>query len=325
MKKLLNFFSLLFVFFFAPLASAESWRIAVVSDIHVYNDAHTKPEFALLIAGIIERHPKVVVVTGDSTSGNLTDTFSFTRARLWWNEVRRQLAPLQKAGIIVFPVAGNHDYYRRPHQDAYLEAAKLILEANPVHPNLAGNPPLRYSTDIDGVHLTLLHMVDQVVDKEQLHWLAEDLSASKAALKFAFGHVPLQSVMGSTNRRYKQEYGLAFVDGGVSAYIAGHEHLIWDEEFNIEGRPLRQITVGTASGAYTFPIRPDVYAANCTRRTCRLPYSDLTIKLASPLTRLQLDQTTFFEVEITGNDYEARPFTLSSEGNIVPFGVKKND
>ncbi len=311
-----------------------SWRIAVVSDIHVYNDAHTKPFFTQLVAQLVERHPKVVVVTGDSTSGNEKDTFSLTRARLWWNEVRRQLEPLQKAGVIVLIVAGNHDFYRKPHQTAYLEAAKAILDSNPVKPELAGNPPLSYSTTIDGVHLTLLHIVDQVVDKAQLQWLVKDLAASPAALKFTFGHVPLESVLGHTNRNFKQVYGQAFVDGHVSAYIAGHEHLLWDQALDIEGHPLRQITVGCSSGAYTFPIRRDVYEANCCdavtkhackSRVCRLPYSQLSFKLASPITRLQRDEVTFFEVEITGNDYEARPFTLSPEGNIVPFGVEKND
>ncbi|MBI3556423.1 MAG: metallophosphoesterase [Deltaproteobacteria bacterium] len=307
------------------LTPATSWRIAVVSDIHVYNDAHTKPEFTRLVAKLVERRPRVLVITGDSTSGNLTDHFGLTRARLWWNEVRRQIAPLQKAGVLVFPVAGNHDYYRKPHQRAYEEAAKAILEANAGAPKAAGNPPLNYSVDIDGVHLTLLHIVDQVVDNAQLRWLAEDLKNSKSGLKLAFGHVPLESVMGHTNRKFRQEYGQAFAEGGATAYIAGHEHLVWDQQLEFEGYKLRQITVGCSSGAYTFPIRPDVYAAHCKRLTCRLPYSNLSIKLASPVTRLQKDEVSFFELEVTGDSYEAHPFTLSPEGNIVPFGVEKND
>jgi predicted phosphodiesterase len=228
--------------------AADVTRIAVISDVHVDVHARVSPNFTRLVTNLIQRHPKLVIFTGDATCGNESDTYPLARIRTWWQAFARAVAPLQAAGIPVLPVAGNHDYYLVAHQQAYVEGARAILAANPGQLELDGQVPLFYSLDIDRAHLILLHVVDQKLEPAVRKWLAPDLGRKHGGkLLFAFGHVPLHSNMGHTDRDFEEDLGGILAAAGVSAYVAGHEHLYWDENLALSPRALRQVTVGTAS------------------------------------------------------------------------------
>jgi hypothetical protein len=55
--------------------------------------------------------------------------------------------------------------------------------------------PFSYAVEVEGVHLTLAHIVDQVVAPEVKRWLESDLAATDAQTRIVVGHVPIVSVM----------------------------------------------------------------------------------------------------------------------------------
>lgn len=298
----------------------EPWQFAVISDIHVNPKGRVAPAFRRLVSGLVALKPRLVVITGDSTNGNVGDRYALERVRLWWKALHLALAPLRAAGIPVFAIEGNHDSYRLPHQQGYAEAwAGLAQEVAPIA--LSGPAPQNYSFDVDGVHFTMLHVVDQALEDPVRTWLRYDLEsprAKSARLRFAFGHVPLQSAMGRTSQRFGRALGPELLKGRVSAYIAGHEHLFWDETLKIGGQPLRQLTVGTASGTYNYPLNPRVYAEHCQGTKCELPASRQSFAL-DPGTRQQKSKVTLLIVTINPDGYGTRFMALDDAGKLGPI------
>lgn len=308
-------------------ARADGWKFAVVSDIHVYPDGRVAPAFDRLVRELVALQPRFVVIDGDSTNGNTDDTYGLETCQGWWRSLRKSLEPFREAGIPVLPVAGNHDFYRKPHRQAYLAAWKdLAAEIGTLR--LEGAPPRYYSVTVDGVYLALLHLVSHSVPAEVRSWLAaQGPAAEKAALRLAFGHVPMFSVMGTTVASYERDLGALLSGMGFHALIAGHEHLVWDESRSYGGKPLRQFTVGTASATYTFPLSGQTHEAHCDagRSVCRLPGSGRTFRL-KPGTRQQELRQTFAMVEILpgprgGILSEIHALALDGDGKAIPFST----
>ncbi len=306
-------------------ARGDGWKFAVVSDIHVYPTGRVAPAFDRLVRELVALRPRFVVIDGDSTNGNTDDTHGQATCMGWWRSLRKSLEPLREAGIPVLPVAGNHDYYREPHRQAYLDSWKdLAAEVGTLR--LEGAPPRYYSVTVDGVYLALLHLVSHSVPAELRTWLtAQGPTAEKAALRLAFGHVPMFSVMGTTVASYERDLGALLSGMGFYALIAGHEHLVWDEIRTYSGKALRQITVGTASATYTFPLSAKTHRAHCDGETsvCTLPGSGLSFSL-KPGTRQQELRQTFAMVEIRpGADGGLFPviqaLALDGDGKVIPF------
>lgn len=207
-------------FFNAPELVSEPIQFVVLSDLHIRQaDPETliPPDVTALIPRIVELEPLFVVVVGDFTSGAENDLFRQRGIERWWQAVHEALLPLRDAGIPVFPIPGNHDVYRDQHQEGY-ERAWQELEQWIVPFHLAvgddgqpsGQPPYYYAVDIGGLHLTLLDVSSRTMSEGQLDWLAVDLAGAQSAdLRLAFGHLPLQSIMGRrhSNSRLEQRLG----------------------------------------------------------------------------------------------------------------------
>jgi hypothetical protein len=314
---------------------ARQWSFAVLSDLHLPNPR--SPVIDRTVAALIGLHVRFVVITGDHTNGSAVVDHRQRRVNAWWAAVTGALAPLRDAGISVLPVAGNHDTYLAWHREGFERAfADLDRWAAPlvVHPaNGRGyaRAPYSYSVDVDGVHLALANIIDQSIDRDVGAWLAEDLaSAAGARVRMVFGHVPLFSVVKRPPRGFVEHFGGILARGNVDFYVAGHEHLTWDETFNVGARSLRQVMVGCVSGYYVFaPSKESRARAGCKpegprgQLSCTMPNGGRFEIVRDRSSRMiEHDSATFTVFTVTGDDVQVTPMTIDEDGRPRAFYLK---
>jgi len=313
------------------IASPQQWRFAVLSDLHLPN-----PRSAVVdreVAALTRMGVRFVVVTGDHTNGSAGVDHRQRRVNAWWASITGALAPLREAGIPVLPIAGNHDTYLAWQRDGFEKAfGDLARWAAPLEIHAArgrgfARAPYSYSVDVDGVHLALANIVDQSVDRDIASWLTDDLAAAKdARLRFVFGHVPMVSVVQRPARHFADKLGAILARGNADFYIAGHEHVTWDETFAIAGTAIRQVTVGCASGFYVFaPSKAARARAACEpsargRSTCTVPNGGNFELVRDRSERMiEHDSATFTVFTVRGDDVEVTPMTVDDDGEALAF------
>jgi hypothetical protein len=293
--------------------------IAVLGDVHVTTGSAVPAAFTSVVRAVAALRPRCVVLCGDATSGNPGDGYPLERVRPWWRAFRDALAPIRASGAPILVIAGNHDCYTTAHETGYREAwADLAAWASPL--SLAGAPPLSYSCDLDGFHLSLAHVIDQDIAADVARWLAADLAAAAAAkARICFGHVPLVSAIGHSSPSFRAQLGGLLAAGRATLYLSGHEHLIWDELLDVPGGKVRQVIVGTPGASYTYPLRPDLAERHCAGARGTLPGSGAVFTL-DPATRHQVQQVAFVLLEC-GDDgaVRVRPMALDKDGSAMDF------
>jgi predicted phosphodiesterase len=320
----------------------QQWSFAVLSDLHLPNPRAATVDRT--IEGLIGLGVRLVIVTGDHTNGSDNVDHRRGRAGAWWASVTDALEPLHDAGIAVLPIAGNHDTYlgwqREGYEQAFADLARWAapFQINPgtgrgqINPGTGrgvARAPYSYSLDFDGVHFALAHVVDQGIDRDVADWLTDDLAAAaNARLRFVFGHVPLFSVIRRPARQFIDRFGPILERGHADFYVAGHEHVTWDETFSLpSGEPLRQVTVGCTSGFYVFsPSRAAQQRAGCERRgargtlSCTMPNGG-RFELARDRSQhlVEHDANTFTVFTVTGDDVQVTPMTVDSDGHLHAF------
>jgi predicted phosphodiesterase len=330
----------------APAPKPTPWTIAVMSDIHMpRRNLKVVPEVPRAVAAIARLRPRLVVVTGDHTNGGDQDSPRVVAASArWWKIFADQLRPLRDAGIPVLPVAGNHDAYLAGQRAHYAAAfADLAAWAAPLALSAAvpeggkvmlDRPPFSYSVDVDGVHLALAHVVTQGLHREVAAWLAGDLAtASGAKLRLVFGHVPMSSVIQPPNQGFVKTFGALLEAGRAALYIAGHEHVVWDEDVRLPGGgSLRQVLVGCTSGFYNWsPSAGARRRAGCAPAgrapyplRCRMPNGGGAFLLApnkinqGRVIQHHLNTFTLITIE-DGAVTEVVPMTVDEAGHARPF------
>jgi hypothetical protein len=326
-----------------PMPPPPPMTFAVLSDLHVsaFSNDQPPPAAVRMVAAVAAAHPRLVVITGDFTNGTITDSPGQVNFRVHaFRAIRRLLLPLRAAGIPVLPVAGNHDAYldgqRRLYAQAFADldqwAAPLEIEGKKQPAD--GKPaidaaPFSYAVDVDGVHLSLGHIVDQHVDPRFGAWLTDDLArAKRARLRLVFGHVPVSSVITPPSKHFLATLGAIFAAGAVDAYIAGHEHITWDEMIELPGHvPMRQILVGTATGRYDYgPTKEEMARAGCVREgareECHIPLSGTPFEMRpnSHKKWIEDQRATLTLITIDGKTITATPVGVSPRGDLEPFG-----
>ena len=296
------------------------WRFVVLSDIHVYSDGSIPADALAVVRNVTALHPRFVVITGDSTNGNKGDRFSVRSIDRWWQALHTLLEPLYAARIPVLSVAGNHDTYRVQHRDGYAKAwADQQTYALPFKLRF-GRTPFYYSLDVGSVHLVLLDIVTQHIDDTQEKWLEGDLARSNARLKLVFGHVPIQSAITHSVTKFRDKMVGLLAKHGVNSYIAGHEHLLWDDTLEVGPHSLRQLTCGTTSGTYNYGMRPSLVRRHCKETRCTWPNNgyQFRIRLSN---RKQWHRTTALVVEVREDVSEivVHPHYLAADGALKPF------
>jgi predicted phosphodiesterase len=332
-----------------PAPARSPWTIAVMSDLHVpRRNLKVEPGVPRAIAAIASLRPRLVVITGDHTNGGDRDNpATVAWSARWWKIFTDQLRPLRDAGIPVLPIAGNHDAYLAGQRANYAAAfADLAAWAAPLTLNAAvpgggkvmlDRPPFSYSVDVDGVHLSLAHVVTQGLAREVAAWLADDLArASGAKLRLVFGHVPMSSVIAGPFQGFASTFGGLLEAGRAAIYVAGHEHVVWDEDVRLpRGGSLRQVLVGCTSGFYNWaPSAAARERAGCAPADgaryplrCRMPNGGGEFLLApNPLNKGRviqhhLSSFTLITVE-DGAVTEVVPMTADEHGRVRPFYVQ---
>lgn len=312
--------------------TAQQWSFAVLSDLHLPN-----PRSAVIereVSALIAMGVRFVVVTGDHTNGSAVVDHRQRRVATWWASVTGTLAPLRDAGIAVLPIAGNHDTYlawqRQGFESAFgdLDRWAAPLEVHAAAGRGFARAPYSYSVDVEGVHLALANVVDQSVDRDVARWLTDDLAAARnARVRMVFGHVPLFSVVQRPARGFVDQLGTILARGNVDFYVAGHEHVAWDETFAVAGNPLRQVTVGCASGFYVFaPSKAARARAGCEpsgprgQLSCTMPNGG-RFELARDRSQrmIEHDSATFSVFTVNGDDVQVTPMTIDDHGEPRAF------
>lgn len=303
-----------------------AWRFAIVTDVHIYSSGRVPQDFSTLIEQLRALSPRFLITSGDATVGNPADGVPAEKVRSWWQAYLGAINPLISDGVGHLAIAGNHDYYTPAQRSEYGVAFADMADRFTDIALITGKPPLYYSFDLDGVHFTMLHTVDQSIEDEVEAWLREDLAspaAREAALRLCIGHVPLVSMMGKTSESYRDRLGSLLAEGGVAAYFSGHEHLTWDQELRVGGGSLRQIHIGTSSGTYHFPIKKSAYEAAGADRVLTMPYTGTRFSVTLNKKDgfyYQDDKVCCCVVEIDDTTYDVRHLTLR-DGRLVPFGI----
>jgi predicted phosphodiesterase len=311
----------------------QRWSFAVLSDLHLPNPRAATVDRT--VEALIAMGVRLVIVTGDHTNGSDKVDHRRGRVKAWWASVTGALEPLHEAGIAVLPIAGNHDTYLSWQRESYEQAfADLERWAAPFKLHLgtgagSARSPYSYSLDVDGVHFALTHVVDQAIDRDVASWLTDDLAAAaNARVRFVFGHVPLFSVIRRPARQFVDRFGPILEHGHADFYVAGHEHVTWDETFSLpSGDSLRQVTVGCASGFYVFPpSRAAQRRAACERHgergtlSCTMPNGgrfELVRDRSHHL--VEHDANTFTVFTVTGDDVQVNPMTIDGDGHLHAF------
>jgi hypothetical protein len=140
--------------------------------------------------------------------------------------------------------------------------------------------------------------------------------------------VPIVSVMSGARPWLRNDLGPGFIAAGVDLYVAGHEHLVWDEVFEVPGGRLRQISVGTAHGTYNYgPAQSARRRAGCggaAAKRCTLPVGGTRFRLRTDRGSgrlIQHHRLAYTLVTVSGETLSAEPMTLDPEGRPVAFGL----
>lgn len=321
----------------APPVVSEAppaWTFAVMSDLHLPNPRSRLVEKT--VAALVERRVRFVVVTGDHTNGTEHDP-RIAASAAWWDAVTTALRPLREAGIAVLPVAGNHDSYLAWQRDRYAAAfADLEGWASPFAIARTGTglaaAPFTYSVDVGGVHLALIHLTSQVIDPGVAAWLERDLAAAASARhRIVFSHVPVVSVIQPPSKPLLAKLGRILERGHVDHYIAGHEHIVWDERVTLPaGGALRQVLVGCASGFYSYgPSLDSKRRAGCVPITaagrrepmrCTMPSGGVfDLSRGRKNRHLQHYKNTLTLFTVAGDAITVQPMTIDPAGKMRPF------
>ncbi len=311
-----------------------AWTFAVLSDLHLPNFHTSTVEHT--VAALIAMKVRFVVITGDHTNGSPFD--GPVRKTKWWDALAHALRPLRDAGIAVLPVAGNHDSYLPAQRDGYAATFDASW-ATPLAITHAGTSklarwPFSYSVDVDGVHLSLAHIVASRLEPVVANWLVADLDtapARAATHRIVFGHVPLASVIWSPSKVFGLQFGTILAHGKVAMYATGHEHVVWDEDVTLpDGAKLRQVLAGCASGYYDYaPSEPSKTRAKCLHvvrpgqrepMRCKMPNGGVfEIARGRKNRHIQHYKNAFVLVDVDGDQLRVRPMTVDAAGRAQPF------
>ena len=301
-------------------------KFVVISDIHVTQPRSlpaVHPRVHTLIKRIVKLRPRFVAITGDFTNGGKKDIFRNRSVDRWWGEVHKILKPLRAAGIPVLPLPGNHDLAQEKHRQAYVRAwADLAGWTRPLVPR--GRLPMNYSTNIDGIHLSMINFAIKGDHSEMLKWLKADLASARGSrVRLTFGHLPLRSAIASgrgPRGRFKKLAGI-LADNRVAAYFAGHEHLVWDETISLDAggkRSLRQVTCGVAGAGYWYGLSSRLFKKHCKKnRWCRWPNNGRYFRVTKKLKRVP-DPVSFIVGEVRGDKLSITPHVLKG-GRILAY------
>lgn len=229
---------LLFFISFPCLATAQTHRIVVISDLNnAYGSVDYEPEVLATINRIIhEWKPQLVICGGDMIAGqrpSLTDA----RVDSMWMAFDAFVAkPLRDAGIPFAFTIGNHDGSGYPNhvRDRASARSYWTIPEHSTGLNFVdkGDFPFWYSFRSGPVFFSSWDASTESIPNDNMSWLNSQLEldvARDASHRIVMGHLPLYGV--AIGRDTKGNV-LAKADSmrswleerGVDMYVSGHHH-----------------------------------------------------------------------------------------------------
>lgn len=320
------FFVLIFCLFSFEL-QAKQWSFVVMSDIHIYASGKIPQKLHVMVDEIIKKKPEIVFITGDHTSGNTGDQYSLEHIKMWYDQLDSALKPIYDAGIIVIPTVGNHDFYLENHKLTYSEWAEKTLAKHNQILNIDLSNPLYFKLKYRDQEFFIMKFWTFSFDRDQKKWFESNTQQNPEFYRFAFGHVPLQSIRGRTSESFYTSVMNSFTKGKVEIYFSGHEHMHWDEFLRSKDSPdeVRQLTVGTSSGTYNHPIRQAALDVHCKDKTmCTMPATkrDFYIETRKEKAGYQVNRQNFVEVIFQDNmNYKINSYSIDQDLKLIDFYI----
>lgn len=227
----------LLVLSLATPATAESLRIAVISDLNTsYGSTDYGPEVSAAIDRIITLRPDLVISTGDMVAGQrLKPKLTPPELAGMWAAFHATVSdPLAQAGLPLLVTPGNHDASAYSGFEAERTAfAEAWVDRVPDLSALdSDNWPFRGAWSVNGV---LLVGIDATrsgpLPKGDMDWLRNLLSsqATQHRAVIIFGHLPLMPI--SQGREGDVLADPALFDlaqgAGVDLWLSGHHHAFY--------------------------------------------------------------------------------------------------
>lgn len=184
----------------APAVDPDSFRFAVVSDLHFGSDYPVRfPEFSAAVPGL---GLSFICVLGDVADHGLPEEYDLARATL------------DSTGLPCLATIGNHDLYQaagwQDFQTTFGPSCCAVVVGNKLK-------------------LIFMDTADGLVGQRQFDWLEEQLNDDNRTVKMVLTHFPsydgtdpIMWRLASGQERYKLQYFLETF--GVKAYVAGHIH-----------------------------------------------------------------------------------------------------
>lgn len=208
----------------------ERLRLAVLSDLNgSYGSVTYGPDVHAATRALIgSLRPDLVLITGDMVAGQRR---GLDYGAMWRGFHQAVTEPLGRAGISIAPTPGNHDASpAAPFTVERQEYARQWKAADRV-PQVQfldnSQYPFHYSFEYGGVFFASIDAaaVGPIGDNQR-RWLERQLSATQAAVKIVFGHLPVYPFAAKREREVLADDALAEVLNrqAVTAYISGHHH-----------------------------------------------------------------------------------------------------
>jgi Calcineurin-like phosphoesterase len=229
--------------------AGEPWKFIVCGDSRGKDNGVNTEILGPLAQQIAKTGADLVLFTGDSMTGSLLQSTSKKYLDQW----RAAMTPVYKAGIKVYPIAGNHEwiYYNLP--EVWRKEFPELPDNGP-----KGEEKMTYSfTHKNALVIGLdqysghRHEVDQ-------KWLNKQLAARDAKAQphvFVFGHEPAYAALHADCMDNDEQARDAFIQSLVYAggrfYFCGHDHFYDHAEIrgflrNNQPVAFHQLIAGTA-------------------------------------------------------------------------------
>lgn len=218
----------------AGAALGAPLRVAVISDLNgSYGSSRYAPAVHEAVAALVDRHPDLVISTGDMVGGQQLQPLLEQRelAAMWSAFHGAVTAPLARARIPLAVTPGNHDASAYPpfvrERERYgrewmrrRPAVQFVDDAD---------YPFRYAFAMEDVLFVSLDVTRTGrLDPEQRRWLDDLLGghASRYRHRVVFSHLPIYAFTRGREKEVSGDLELEriLVSHGVELYLSGHHH-----------------------------------------------------------------------------------------------------
>jgi predicted MPP superfamily phosphohydrolase len=212
--------------------------VIAISDLNSsYGSTEYEDEVGRVVFGIIQKHPDLVICTGDMIAGQKTTLTDQNLLEMWDAFDEKILTPLSEAGIPVMFTVGNHDASKSPTFERDQHYANEFWEKQKgklgIKLKNAEHFPFYYSAEFENLNVISWDASGAQFSREEWQWIDEEL-ANSSQLKptIVLGHLPIYPVAQGRNKRgeylaHGDSVLMMLADHNVDAYFSGHHHAFY--------------------------------------------------------------------------------------------------